>query len=499
MEAYNKVNGEPSATSSLLKSLVTDAWGFDGVLSTDAWVPNTLVSDQHDYPDLPTAIAAIVKAGTPLILQDQQGFRDNVSKAYTQNLMTIDDIDGALRGNLRVRFRVGDFDTADRVPGKKIMGTETPWSDAASTQKAADVARRTIVLLKNENNKLPLATAGLTKVAVVGPRANSIQRDWYGGLAPYKITIAQGLRTKLNGVATIVTPTDATDAAAVTAATGADLTILAVGNDPTCGPAPPDPNPTPWATCASMYDGREAVDRKFIALDPVQVSLAQKVFAANPNTIVVLVSSFPQALGWVADNAPAIVHIANSGQETGTAIADVLFGDYNPAGRTAMTWYASDGDLPADMLQYDIRAGKGLTYQYFTGQPLYPFGHGLSYTTFGYSNLVVDASSLAICEETTVSADVTNTGTRDGDEVVQLYVNYPGSALARPIKQLRGFKRIHLAAGAKQTVTFSLRGDALTYWDQANQRFALESGTVSIGVGASSADIRLTGSLMTKP
>jgi beta-glucosidase len=365
--------------------------------------------------------------------------------------------------------------------------------------KAADVARRSVVLLKNANNKLPLATTGLTKIAVVGPRAATVQRDWYGGLAPYKITIAQGLAVKLNGIATIVKPADTTDAAAVTAATGADLTILALGNDPTCGPAPPEPNSTPWATCASMYDGREAVDRKFVALDPVQVSLAQKVFAANPNTIVVLVSSFPQALGWVADNAPAIVHIANSGQELGTAIADVLFGDYNPAGRTTMTWYASDSDLPADMLQYDIRAGKGLTYQYFSGSPLYPFGYGLSYTTFMYSNLVVGAASLGMCDQTTISADVQNMGARDGDEVVQLYVSYPGTALARPKKQLRGFERIHLAAGEKQTVSFPLRGDALTYWDQANHRFALESGMVSIQVGASSADIKLTGSLMTTP
>jgi beta-glucosidase len=248
-----------------------------------------------------------------------------------------------------------------------------------------------------------------------------------------------------------------------------------------------------------MYDGREAVDRKFVALDPVQVSLAQKVIAANPNTVVVLVSSFPQALGWVADNAKAIVHIANSGQELGTAIADVLFGDYNPAGRTTMTWYASDDDLPADMLQYDIRGGKGLTYQYFKGTPLYPFGYGLSYTTFAYSNLVVGASSLAICDETTVSADVENSGTRAGDEVVQLYVSYPGSTITRPQKQLRGFKRVHLAAGEKQTVSFPLRGDTLTYWDQPNQRFALESGMVSVQVGASSADIRLNGSLMTKP
>jgi beta-glucosidase len=223
------------------------------------------------------------------------------------------------------------------------------------------------------------------------------------------------------------------------------------------------------------------------------------VFAANPNTIVVMESSYPQALGWIADNAPAIVHIANSGQEIGTAVADVIFGDYNPAGRTSMTWYASDDDLPPDVFQYDIRAGKGLTYQYFTGTPLYPFGHGLSFTTFEYANLQVGATNMALCDATTVTVDVQNTGTREGDEVVQMYVGYPQSAIVRPSKQLRGFKRIHLAAGETQTVTFALDGEALTYWDEARHRFALESGMVDVMVGASSGDIRLTGSLMTHP
>jgi beta-glucosidase len=494
MEAYNKVNDEPSATSSLLKSLVIGEWSFDGVLSTDAWVPNTLVSDQHAYPDLPSAVAAIVKAGTPLVLQDQTGFRDNIKAAYDNHLMSIDDIDAALRGNLRVRFRVGDFDPADRVPGKRIMGNAAPWTQPAAIQTALDVTRKTVVLLKNANNKLPLSKQGLTTVAVVGPRANNIVRDWYGGNPPYKTTITDGIRAKLVGTGvTITTASDTDMAAQVAAATGVGLVILALGNHPYCA------DNAPWLFCDSPNEGREAIDRKLIAVEDAQIMLAQQVLAANPNTIVVMESSYPQALGWIADNAPAIVHIANSGQEIGTAIADVIFGDYNPAGRTAMTWYASDADLPTDMFQYDIRAGKGLTYQYFTGTPLYPFGHGLSFTTFDYSNLQVGASTLALCDSTTVSVDVKNSGTRDGDEVVQMYVGYPNSAIARPTKQLRGFKRIHLAAGETQTVTFPLAGEALTYWNTAKQTFALEAGTVSVMVGASSGDIRQTGSLMTKP
>jgi len=496
MEAYNKINGEPSATTSLLKSLVMGEWGFDGVLSTDAWVPNTLVSDQHAYPDLPSAVAAIVKAGTPLVLQDQAGFRDNVKNAYTTGKMTVEEMDAALRGNLRVRFRVGDLDPPDRVPGKKILGTETPWAQAAAAQTAKDVTRKTVVLLKNDGNKLPLAKTGLTTIAVVGPRANNIVRDWYGGNPPYKVTITDGIRAKFAGVTpavTITTAQDADMAAQVATAASASLVILALGNHPYCS------DNAGWLQCDSPNEGREAIDRQKITVEPAQITLAQQVFAANPNTIVVMVSSYPQALDWIGDNAPAIVHIGNSGQDIGTAIADVVFGDYNPAGRTTMTWYAHEDDLPANVFQYDIRAGKGLTYQYFTGTPLYPFGHGLSYTTFAYSNLQVGAASLEFCDSTTVSFDVKNTGTREGDEVVQLYVGYPDSAIARPTKQLRGFKRVHLAAGETQTITFPLAGEALTYWDTANQRFALEAGMVSIMVGASSGDIRLNGSLMTKP
>jgi beta-glucosidase len=494
MEAYNKINGVSSATTPLIKSLLIGEWGFDGVLQTDAWVPGTLVNEQKAYPNYPEAIAAIVKAGTPLILQDDPNFRMNIDNAYNQGLMTVEEMDAALRGNLRVRFRVGDFDPPDRVPGKKILGTETPWNEPAAWAKALDVTRKSVVLLKNANNKLPLAKETVTTIAVVGPRANNITRDWYGGNPPHKVTVADGIRTKFVGTSvTITSAPDANPTMQVDAARAAGLTVLVLGNHPYCS------DDAGWLQCDSPNEGREAIDRKLIEIEPAQIDLAKQVFAANPNTIVVLVSSYPQALGWIHDNIPAIVHIGNSGQELGTAITDVIFGDYNPAGRTTMTWYASTADLPTDMLQYDIRAGKGLTYQYFTGAPLYPFGHGLSFTTFAYSNLVVGASTLAACDETTVSVDVQNTGTRDGDEVVQLYASYPDSALVRPTKQLRGFKRIHLAAGAKQTVSFPLRGEALAYWNESKPGFAVEAGMVALEVGASSADIKLTGALMARP
>ena len=397
MSAYNKLAGTSSAVSPLLKSLVIGEWGFDGTLCTDAWGPQVLVNDQMAYTSLPAAMAAIIKGGTGLILQDQADARPAVMTAYSGGMITVADIDAASRANLRVRFRLGDFDPPARVPYKSISGTATPWNTAEYKTRALDVARKTVVLLKNTANTLPLAKTGYTAAAVVGPRADTVLRDWYGGLAPYKITGRQGIATKLGSGVTVVYAADnngnAATSAAMTAATAGGPAIVFVGNHPTCGNAPPEPNPAPWATCPTGYEGREAVDRKMIGLDPGQLSLVQSVAAANPKTIVVLVSSFPQGVAALESdpNVKAIVHIANSGQELGTAIADVLFGDYNPGGRTVSTWYRTETEIPTTVLDYDIR--KGTTYWYFAGTPLYPFGHGLSYTTFAYSNLTLSAST----------------------------------------------------------------------------------------------------------
>jgi len=206
----------------------------------------------------------------------------------------------------------------------------------------------------------------------------------------------------------------------------------------------------------------------------------------------VLVSSFPQGIGWLdaSDSVPAILHVANSGQELGNAVADVLFGDYNPAGRTTTTWYQSEDDIPTAITDYDIK--KGTTYWYFTGTPLYPFGHGLSYTTFAYSNPSLSASELSPCGAVDVGLDVTNTGAVDGDEVVQLYVSYPDSAVQRPLQQLRGFRRVHVTAGATAHVTLSIRAEDLGYWNENVGRFSVEVGrSVELQLGASSRDIRL--------
>jgi beta-glucosidase len=265
------------------------------------------------------------------------------------------------------------------------------------------------------------------------------------------------------------------------------VAIVLVGNHPTCN--------APFGRCALPSEGKEAVDRKSIELDPAQLNLIRRVKAANAKTIVVLISSFPYAINWVQENVPAILHMAHSSQEEGNALADVLFGDYNPAGRLVATWVKSLDDLPP-MMDYDIR--KGRTYMYFKGQPLYPFGFGLSYTAFEYSNLRLSADSVSAAGEVVASVDIRNIGTRAGGEVVQLYVDRLNSAVERPIKELRGFERITLQPNETRIVRLTVKGSDLSYWDAGKHSFVVEPGGVRIMLGASSADVRLEKTIAVK-
>jgi beta-glucosidase len=259
---------------------------------------------------------------------------------------------------------------------------------------------------------------------------------------------------------------------AVAAAKGADAAVVVVGSNP-------------------FINGREAHDRTTMALGTSQEALVRAVTAANPHTVVVLQTSYPDTITWEQAHVPAILWTTHAGAETGHAIADVLFGDYNPAGRLTQTWYRSDDQLPPDLNSYDI-ISTGQTYLYSRQTPLYAFGHGLSYTRFRYSNLRVTGPSGGTV---TVRADITNTGARSGDEVVQLYTHQRTSRDKVPVKQLRTFQRVSLAAGQTRTVTLRLPVADLAHWDVTRSRWVVESSTYDLLVGSSSADIRQRTSL----
>lgn len=267
------------------------------------------------------------------------------------------------------------------------------------------------------------------------------------------------------------------EAEAVEAARQADAVVLFLGL-------------TPYLEAEETrieIEGFRGGDRTRIDLPRPQQRLMQRIVALGKPTVLVLLTGSALAVNWAQEHVPAIVEAWYPGQAAGTAIAEVLFGDYNPAGRLPVTFYRSVDDLPP-FEDYDM---DGRTYRFFEGEPLYPFGHGLSYTTFDYANLRTSAAELAADSAITLSVDVTNAGSRAGDEVVQLYVRYPDSDVERPRKDLRGFARVTLQPGEMKTVQLPLKADDLRYWDPETDRWVLETRLVQIQLGASSADIRL--------
>jgi beta-glucosidase len=475
MASYNAVNNTPMHISPILKEVAVGEWGEDGIICTDGGGMKLLVTGHKRFPDFEHASAAVIKAGIGQFLDD---YRAPVRGALQKNLLTEADLDKVLRNTFRVMIRLGMLDPPALVPYTKIKNGKEPWLTDEHKSLARLVTQKSIVLLKNARNLLPLDRHALKSIAVIGPRADQVLLDWYSGTPPYVVTPLKGIRDKVGEGVRVNYAAGDDRRVAVEAARSSEVAAIVVGNHPTCDAG--------WEKCPVLSDGKEAVDRLSIRLE--QEELVRQIFEANPNTIVVLRASFPYAINWTQDNAPAIVHLANNSQEEGSALADVLFGDYNPAGRLTQTWPKSEEQLPP-MMDYDIRRGR--TYMYFRGEPLYPFGYGLSYTTFAYSNLRTSPGPLRAEGSLNVSVNVRNTGARAGEEVVQMYVKYLNSAVERPIKQLIGFARIALQPGEMKAVKLTLRGEQLSYWDAARRRFTVESGRVNVMVGSSSAELKL--------
>lgn len=477
MAAYNAYNGIPMTVHPMLKEMAVNEWGQNGIICTDGGAFRLLLNAHKYYPDPYKGAAAVVKAG---INQFLDNYREGIYGALANGYLKEEDLDAVLRGDFRVMIKLGLLDPPEQVPYSKIGVTDTqePWLTDKNKETVREVTRKTIVLLKNEKNTLPLDENKIKSIAVIGSVANDVFLDWYSGTPPYSVSALDGIKNRLKNNVVIKYAKDNDADAAVNIAKSSDVAILVVGNHPYC-------NAKSWKECSTPSFGREAVDRRTIYLE--EEELIKQVYAVNPNTIVVLVSSFPYAINWSQGNIPAIVHMTHNSQEMGNALADVLFGDFNPGGRLVQTWPASMEQLP-DMMDYNIRHGR--TYMYFKGKPLYPFGYGLSYTTFRYSGMKVSSSQLKGDGEVAVSVDVQNTGKREGDEVVQLYVKYLDSKVERPLKEIRGFQRITLKPGEKKTVKIPLKAETLAYWDADQKKFVVEKGKIQVQVGTSSANVK---------
>jgi beta-glucosidase len=482
MASYNKVNGTPQTVSPMLKNMTVDEWGQNGIICTDGGAYRLLVNGHHYFPTLAEAAAACIKAG---INQFLDTYKPGTNEALQKNLLTEADIDKALRGVFRVMIKLGQLDPPEKVPYATIGTGPEPWLSQKNRDFTRLITQKSIVLLKNDKGLLPLDKNKIKSIAVVGPRSAEVLQDWYSGTPPYSVSVLEGIKNKVGSNVAVSHTTNA--ALAITMAKSAEAVVVCLGNNPTGNLG--------WKKVDGPSEGREAVDRESIFLDTAQEGLIKRLYAVNPHIILVLVSSFPYAINWEQDNIPAIIHITHCSQEEGNAMADALFGDINPGGKLVQTWPDSLAQLPP-MMDYNIRHGR--TYMYFKGKPLYPFGFGLSYTTFQYSNLKTSSNKLDKTGDITVSIDVKNTGSRFGDEVVQLYIKYLKSKVERPLEELKGFKRVSLNPGETQTIAIKLPASSLAYWDVAKKSFVVEKEAVQVMVGASSADIRVQRSVEIK-
>ena len=477
MAAYNSWNGTPMMIHPVLKDVMIKEWGNDGLICTDGGALGLLITAHKSFPDKERGSAAAVKAGINHFLDT---YKDDLTQALRDGLVTEADMDAALRNLLRVYLRLGEFDPPGADPyagiGRESNGELPPWQRQSSRDLVRLATDESIVLLKNANGALPLDRTRLKTIALIGPWIDEVLLDWYSGTPPYAVSILEGIR-EAAGKSVKVLYADGSDPAESAAlAHRADVAIVVVGNHPECNAG--------WDQCPTPSNGKEDVDRKTIVLE--QEALVKQVFVANPRTIEVLRSSFPYAIVWSQQNLPAIVHMTHNSQEEGHGLADVLFGDYSPAGRLTQTWPNGDAQL-LPIMDYDITHGR--TYMYSKDKPLYAFGYGLSYTTFAYEGLKLSAPTAAADGAVQVAIKVKNTGQRAGDEVVEMYVQHLGSIVDRPRLELKGFKRVRIEPGAETDVTLDLKPRDLAYWDAVRHAWRVEKEQVRVLAGGSSDNL----------
>jgi beta-glucosidase len=485
MAAYNKYNGIPCTVHPVLRNVTMKDWGLRGIISTDGGAFKQLLTTHAYYSSLPVAAAECIKAGITMFLDD---FRASLKEALDKGLVTEKEIDEAIYGNLRVLLKLGQLDNSSQNPYSQIGVADTiaPWSKQQASELVRKATEKSIVLMKNENMLLPLNKDNIKSIAVIGPSANSVISDWYSGTPPYKVSILKGIKNDLGDNVIIRYASGNKADSAIIAAKQCNVAIVCIGNHPLS-------YGLGWGQNHVPSDGREDVDRQAISIE--QEDLVKLVLAVNPKTVLVMVSSFPYAINWSKEHVPAILHVTQSSQEMGNAMADVIFGKVSPSGRLVQTWITEIDQLPP-ILDYNIRNGR--TYMYDKNVPLFPFGYGLTYTSFNYSGLKPDKNTLRNNEVINLTFNLQNTGNYDSDEVAQLYASFPDSKVERPAKALKGFKRVFVRKGETVKVAIPVKASDLTYWDVNKKAFVLEQGKIRIFIGSSSTDLRLEGEVVIK-
>jgi len=501
MTAYNSIDGIPcSANPWLLKDILRKDWGFTGFVVSDLLSISGLNGGHATAATAEEAASQSIHAGLDVDLSGT-GYGSNLLKAFQQGLVESAVLDTAVARVLRMKFNLGLFDhpyVDEKLVAQKV-------ATAQNKTVARQVARESIVLLKNDQHILPLSKS-LKRIAVIGPNADNA----YNQLGDYTAPQAEGkVQTLLTGIRAAVGNSTKVDyvkgcairdtsnsdiAAAVAAAKQADAVVLVLGGSSArdfktsyqaTGAANVDPN-----TVSDMESG-EGFDRVSLDMMGDQIKLLKAIQATGKPVVLVTIMGRPLNLNWAAEHVPAIVNAWYPGQEGGLAIADVLFGDYNPAGRLPISVPRSVGQLP---VHYNHTKPKHHDYVEMSAKPLYAFGYGLSYSSFDYSNLQVSLKENGNDFVCTVSFDVANNGKLAGDEVAQLYVVDEVSSVVTPVMQLKRFERKNIAAGKKERYSFQLTKEDLKLWSSSNA-WKTEKGKFKFLVGASSDDIRLKGEM----
>lgn len=492
MPSYNEIDGVPShANRWLLRDVLRGEWGFKGSIISDYEGIEQLVSLHHVEPDLATATLRSLEAGVDIDLPDGAAYRTLVDLVH-DGRVSVQQVDESVRRILRLKFQAGLFEHpyADADAAVALTG------NAEARALALRAAQRAVVLLKNDG-LLPLSIDSRKRLAVIGPNAAAVRLGGYSSQPLQVVTALEGIRTRLATRETVlyapgvqITKNDDWWAdevaladpqenarlirAAVDTAKGADEIVLVVG----------DTEQTSREGWADSHLG----DRDSLDLAGQQNELADALFSLGKPIVVVLLNGRPPTVTHIAERANALIEGWYLGQEGGTALADVLFGDANPGGKLPVSLARSVGQLP---IYYNRKPSARRGYLFDTVEPLYPFGFGLSYTSFEIGAPELSSATMKTDGTTTVAVDVRNTGGRAGDEVVQLYIRDDVSTVTRPVLELKGFQRLTLAPGESRRVSFSITPAALQFYDAAMRR-VVEPGTFSVMVGPDSAHLKKT-------
>ena len=507
MPSYNEVDGVPShANVWMLRDVLRGEWGFDGTIVSDWSAIPELASRHHIAADAADAARQALAATVDVDLPDISAYALLVDEVRAGRVPQRS-IDAAVRRLLRAKFALGLFENpfVDAARADSVSGA------AAHRALALEAARQSIVLLRNEGGALPLRAEGLRRIAVIGPHAGEVLLGGYAGTPRFSVSILEGIRKRASGAtveyaegaritedstftreaqphtsgvrsiarwgADRVVLADSTRNAqriqdAVALARGSDVAVVVVGDNE--------------MTSREAWAATHLGDRTSLSLVGQQEELVRAVQATGKPVVLVLINGRPPSIPRLASSVPAIVEGWYLGQETGTALAEVLFGDVNPGGKLPVSVARDVGQLP---VFYNRKPSAGRGYLFDDTKPLWPFGHGLSYTTFAYAAPRVAAARIAPSGQTTLTVDVTNLGARAGDEVVQLYVRDRVSRITRPVQELRGFQRITLRAGETRTVRFDVGPQTLGYFGPGN-KWVVEPGAFDLMVGGSSVQVQ---------